>query len=188
MLRRILRSRGPEYVIAERREVAEGGEQLRFTDIATAEAFLHRFMPSDADARVIGSLATELRHGVAAPDRRTAVRCVAAALVADRLRVVRRYSKINMSGDAQAREKKDNELLNPFGGSGPALDRDWIEIKLIDQEGNAVAGERYVIVTPDGRESRGYTDSLGMARLTRIPSGQCEVSFPDLDTKSWEPA
>lgn len=189
MRRRILRSRGPLYVLAARRDVAEAGEQLRFTDQAAAEAFLERFLPSPSDAQALRSLAEELSHGTADADEQAAVRRVAAALVADRVRVVRRYAPIDPSAEARPREKLEKEILGAFGGGqSEALDRDWIEIKLVDEEGNAVAGERYLIVTPDGRECRGYTDSLGLARLTRIPSGQCEVSFPDLDMKAWEPA
>lgn len=187
MLRRILRSRGPLYVFAARRDVAEQGEQLHFTDQAAAEAFLHRFAPSTSDAQALRQMAAELSHGVAAQDDVAAIRCVAAALVADRLRVVRRYAPIDPSGKARPREKFEKDLLGAFEAAKEALDRDWIEIKLVDEAGNAVAGQRYLIVTPDGRENRGYTDSLGMARLTRIPSGDCQVSFPDLDMKAWEP-
>ncbi len=187
MLRRILRSRGPLYVFAARRDVAERGEQLHFTDQAAAEAFLHRFLPSTSDAQTLRLMATELSHGVAAADDVAALRCVAAALVEDRVRVVRRYAPIDPASKAKRPDKLEKDLFEAIEAAKELLERDWIEIKLVDEAGNPVAGQRYSIVTPDGREHRGYTDSLGLARITRIPSGECQVSFPELDMKAWEP-
>ncbi len=66
-------------------------------------------------------------------------------------------------------------------------DTDWIEILLVDEQGTGIPGQRYLIVTPDGHQRRGFTDSLGSARVTRIPSGDCKISFPDLDAKAWAP-
>lgn len=54
---------------------------------------------------------------------------------------------------------------------------DWIEIELFDEKGDPISGVRYLIVSPDGCEHRGRTDSLGLARMRRIPSGECMVSF-----------
>lgn len=79
----------------------------------------------------------------------------------------------------EAREEED------FDRPQQQLDTDWIEIQLLDEEGRGISGQRYLVVLPDGRERRGFTDSLGSARLTRIPSGSCKVSFPDLDAKAW---
>lgn len=82
-----------------------------------------------------------------------------------------------------AREKPED----PEKFERAPTDTDWIEILLVDEQGNGISGQRYLIVTPDGHQRRGFTDSLGSARVTRIPSGDCKVSFPDLDAKAWAP-
>ncbi|MBZ5709257.1 carboxypeptidase-like regulatory domain-containing protein [Nannocystis pusilla] len=57
----------------------------------------------------------------------------------------------------------------------------WIEIRLVDDEDAVIPGQRYLVTDPGGHQHRGYTDSLGSARITRLPPGVCRVSFPDLD-------
>lgn len=57
----------------------------------------------------------------------------------------------------------------------------WVEIELVDEDGEAVAGVGYSIVTPDNQVYTGVTDEAGMARIDNIPSGQCQISFPSLD-------
>ncbi|HEY8510198.1 MAG TPA: hypothetical protein VIL32_17720 [Steroidobacteraceae bacterium] len=65
----------------------------------------------------------------------------------------------------------------------------WIEIELVLPDGKAVAGERFRIVTPDGREINGVTDTRGRARVDGIfAEGACAISFPDLYDEEWRHA
>lgn len=64
----------------------------------------------------------------------------------------------------------------------------WVEIELVDQEGNPLPGKRYTIKTPDNQLAESYTDEQGKARLEGIDSGSCEISFPELDEHDVEPA
>ena len=64
---------------------------------------------------------------------------------------------------------------------------DWIEIELIDHEGNPVPGEAYKIVTPDQRTIWGKLDKDGKAKHENLQAGECEVTFPDLDGGFGEP-
>ena len=64
--------------------------------------------------------------------------------------------------------------------------KSWIEIKLIDEEGNAVPGERYRITLPDGSTlAEGTLDDKGFARVDNIDPGNCKVTFPELDGDVW---
>ncbi|MEW6518155.1 MAG: type VI secretion system tip protein VgrG [Thermodesulfobacteriota bacterium] len=67
------------------------------------------------------------------------------------------------------------------------LKKSWVEIKLEDQEGLPVPGERYQIKLPDGSLLDGTLDGNGFARVDGIDPGSCEVTFPNLDRESWEP-
>lgn len=64
----------------------------------------------------------------------------------------------------------------------------WIEIELIDENGEPVPCEPFRITLPDGRVVRGLLDSTGRARFGNIDPGTCEVSFPGIDAPEWERA
>ncbi len=57
----------------------------------------------------------------------------------------------------------------------------WIEIKLVDEDGQPVPGEEYSIKLPDGSVAQGTLDEKGFARVDGIEPGSAEVSFPNLD-------
>ena len=64
----------------------------------------------------------------------------------------------------------------------------WIEIELVDEEGNPVPGEEYAITLPDGSVSTGTLDEKGFARVDGIDPGTCQVTFPNLDKDAWKKA
>ncbi len=72
------------------------------------------------------------------------------------------------------------EPLELIGVRAPE-DKDWIEIVLEDHDGTPVANERYRIRLPDGDTRQGQLDANGFARVDEIPSGLCQVSFPERD-------
>jgi len=64
----------------------------------------------------------------------------------------------------------------------------YIEIKLLDDDGNPVAGEPYKITLPDGTTvADGTLDDKGYARVDNIDPGTCQVTFPNLDKDAWHP-
>jgi type VI secretion system secreted protein VgrG len=68
-------------------------------------------------------------------------------------------------------------------------EKTWIEIELVDEEGNPVPGERYEVTLPDGEQvASGTLDQNGFARIEGVDPGQCQVSFPSLDKDAWEKA
>jgi len=62
----------------------------------------------------------------------------------------------------------------------------WIRIRLVDEEGNPIPSERYVITTPDGKEIKGTLDANGEAYHTGLAEGECKISYPDLDEATVE--
>jgi len=62
----------------------------------------------------------------------------------------------------------------------------WVEIVLVDDEGQPAAGEHYRVRLPDGSVAEGLLGFDGILRLEGIDPGDCEVSFPELDAASWE--
>lgn len=68
----------------------------------------------------------------------------------------------------------------------PKKQKSWVEILLVDLEGNPVPGVRYRITTPDGEVREGRLNEHGQAGYYQIDSGNCKITFPDLDKEAWD--
>jgi hypothetical protein len=68
------------------------------------------------------------------------------------------------------------------------VQKHWVAIELVDEDGNGVEGIAYSIITPDNLEYTGMTDANGLARIDNIPAGQCKISFPELDKDAYKAA
>jgi hypothetical protein len=78
--------------------------------------------------------------------------------------------------------------FKPEESEGEEGERTWIEIELVDEEGNPIPGERYEVTLPDGkRVARGTLDQNGYARIEGLDPGECKITFPTLDKDAWEP-
>ena len=66
--------------------------------------------------------------------------------------------------------------------------KSWIEIELVDEANEPVAGEAYEITLPDGTTTKGTLDGKGLARIDGIDPGTCKVTFPNLDKEAWKKA
>jgi len=65
----------------------------------------------------------------------------------------------------------------------------WIEIQVVGEDDEAIAGIECEITLPSGKHVRRTTDRLGLVRIEGITTpGQCSLTFPALDESAWEPA
>jgi len=62
----------------------------------------------------------------------------------------------------------------------------WIAIELLGPDGKPVAGEEYIVTTPDNKQSKGTLGTNGKARVLDLPEGTCKIEFPKLHKASWE--
>jgi type VI secretion system secreted protein VgrG len=66
--------------------------------------------------------------------------------------------------------------------------KSWIELSLVDEQGNPIPGEKYRVTLPDGSTiAEGTTDENGVARVSNIDPGNCKITFPKLDKAAWKP-
>jgi hypothetical protein len=72
--------------------------------------------------------------------------------------------------------------------SSEKSDEDFIEIQLVGEDDQPVGGCAYLVALPNGDERGGKLNSKGFARIDGIPSGQCRVTFPELDAEAWQVA
>ncbi len=73
------------------------------------------------------------------------------------------------------KENQDSSLL---------LFKDWLEIKMLDNNGQAVCDVKYKVTLPDGQTRDGTIGSEGFAREDGIPPGRCLIEFEDEDDSS----
>jgi len=69
----------------------------------------------------------------------------------------------------------------------PNAKKTWVEIQLVDGDGQGVGNTKYKLKLPDGSTKEGTLDGDGLARVDDIDEGMCEVSFPTLDKDAWMP-
>lgn len=62
----------------------------------------------------------------------------------------------------------------------------WIEIKLVDLDGDPVPDQKYKIDFADGTTRQNILNNAGDARYTGIEPGTCTVWFPDIDAREWD--
>jgi hypothetical protein len=92
--------------------------------------------------------------------------------------------------------KYGSEKTKPFKpGSEDSADQEeetkksWIEIELVDEENQPVAGEPYRVTLPDGATAaEGTLDGKGRARVEGIDPGTCTITFPHRDKAAWKKA
>lgn len=63
----------------------------------------------------------------------------------------------------------------------------WIEIEMVGEDDEAIPGEKYRIILPDGETyAEGTLDEKGFARVEGFEKGTCKVCFPNIDKEAWE--
>jgi uncharacterized Zn-binding protein involved in type VI secretion len=55
--------------------------------------------------------------------------------------------------------------------------KDWFEIKLKDNDGNAIANKKYTLFLPNGEIREGKLDSNGSAKIEDVPPGEVKVKI-----------
>jgi hypothetical protein len=74
-------------------------------------------------------------------------------------------------------------------GRGPLQEckkKTWVGIELLDSKGKPVPGKPYRVELPDGRVVEGALDQMGTAGVSGIDPGNCKITFPNLDARSWK--
>lgn len=92
--------------------------------------------------------------------------------------------------ESQAPAPGKNAPAPGRGGSGSfsTSTKTWIEFQLLDNNDKPIANERYIAKLTDGSTKTGNLDANGSARFTGLDPGNCDISFPDLDTRDWASA
>lgn len=62
----------------------------------------------------------------------------------------------------------------------------WVEMEVVDMEGNPVPNKKYLCVLPDGSMRDGLLDKAGRVRFDGIDPGNCVFTLTELDRDAWD--
>ncbi len=65
--------------------------------------------------------------------------------------------------------------------SGLLRFKDWLQLQVLDESGNPVANEDYVLHLADGSERKGKLDADGNLKEEDLPPGEVVIEWPSLD-------
>jgi hypothetical protein len=65
---------------------------------------------------------------------------------------------------------------------------EWLEITLVDDVGQPMAGAAYRVELENGAVLEGYLDDSGKKRFEGISKGSAKVIFPELEEEDWRPS
>lgn len=83
----------------------------------------------------------------------------------------------------------DDRAFERYDEDGePLITSTWVEIEVVDDDGEPLRDLAYELVLPDGSRRMGVLDAEARARVTGISDGTCEVDFPDLVADEWRAA
>ena len=152
-------------------------------DEAAARDFLQPLMDDDRNREALQELATSGDIGLPIEDTDELAR----RLVRGGLVVVdfadERVEEVRLEAAATTTPLEDEEAA---AEPEEPEEEHWIELELVDDEGNPRAGERYFIELPDGSTKSGRLNSEGRARVEGVDPGTARISFPDLDRELYE--
>jgi hypothetical protein len=84
--------------------------------------------------------------------------------------------------DQMAHASPGRQMVQPCEGA-----RTWVEVLLVDENDAPVPKQRYRVQLPDGSLMTGNLNDEGKVRFDSIVAGTCQISFPDIHSKEWQP-
>ncbi len=84
---------------------------------------------------------------------------------------------LKKSGEAADESFSSAEPDQPAAACG---EKTWVDIELVDAEGNPIPFEEFRLTLPDGRVIIGELDENGLAGLDGIRPGEGKLEFPNL--------
>lgn len=176
----------------DRLQIVSASHLRRFHDLAAARVFLRPLLDDPVNRQALREAFAEARPSARADDH-ALVDEIARRLLHDDLVLVSCVSPVERYGLEVQVAPQAVQATTPLEDEQAAkktpekAEEHWLEIELLDDQGQPVAGELYTVELPDGSVISGRLDALGQARHEGIDPGTAKVSFPNLDKKLYEP-
>jgi hypothetical protein len=72
--------------------------------------------------------------------------------------------------------------------ASPEQPKSWVEIVMVDEDNQPVAGEPFLIKLQNGQQIDGTTGSDGSVRVMLPEPAPCKLTFPNRDKDAWDQA
>ena len=182
----------------DRLQILSSRHLRRFHDVTIARSFMQSLLADPRNRLAVREALIEERLPAPELDDPALAEELAHRLVDQDLvlvscaSLVERYGlEATVSGETATQETtplEDEMAAKEEKGEEPAKEEEhWLEIELVDDDGNPVPNEAYTVELPDGSTVSGRLDDMGQARLEGIDPGTAKVSFPNLDKELYEP-
>ncbi|MCC6877028.1 MAG: hypothetical protein IT378_22170 [Sandaracinaceae bacterium] len=73
-------------------------------------------------------------------------------------------------------------------GESTTAENHWIQVQIVDDDGNPVPRVPYELELPSSRVMRGTTNDYGVIYVSGIDPGSCKLRLPRHDASAWEQA
>lgn len=195
-MRKVLRSGIQKIEILRWHESDTTDTFMEFRDTFSALNFLRKFMRDPLNMMTLRNTFAEVLSytSISRLADHEILQQLAWHIVRGSVKVVAREYEVPrvvlLGRPAQAAaEAADMEVLEAPVPQAAAAEEttSWVEIELVDEDGNPVAGENYLLELPDGSVKEGVLDSNGQVRVDGIDPGTCKISFPNMDANEWRP-
>ena len=156
---RILRSGFREFRLIRRFEAAHDAEIISFNCIESAMGFLRQFAQSHFDMMPLRNLFFSVSSEIdlSRVSNNELIERLAVKLVAGEVQVARMASPEPVQINASVAKKEvQSRPITEWTAPAPAkTSSSWLEIELLDEDGNLIHGEPYEIELPDGSRRTG---------------------------------
>lgn len=184
-----------KFELVTRSTITPSDVFYQFNTITSARTFISRIMESPGKRESLRRLCfdTELLP-INRLDDHEIIDRISKALLNGRIRVIpssvaghegRWDNHVSIAPDESSEETNDTTTATGAATGATVSNKTWIEIELLDEEGQPVVNEPYKLILPDGSVKSGKTDSAGMARYTELDDGNCQLTFTKIDKEAW---
>jgi hypothetical protein len=85
------------------------------------------------------------------------------------------------SDDADSPEDDGGSSPKPPAARAERAEKTWFHARLVDEDGDSMANEDYILVDTQGARRKGKLDANGEVYIPPIlPPGDCTISFPNI--------
>jgi hypothetical protein len=89
---------------------------------------------------------------------------------------------------AETEAEPEAETAGSASEPPPTPEVTWIEVELVGEDDQPIAGERYRLTLSTGRVLEGALDVQGRVRIEGMKPGTFDLTFPRLDQEAWNRA
>ncbi len=166
-------------------EILDPGEEvLAFRDYAAALTFLRRFKNDPITMGILRETLNANSPNACVLEVEEVLKRFALLLVGGKVSFLWNLKPQEGGGAGEVSQTQAGQ-----GAKGPTpAKKSWIEIRLVDSEGNPVPDEQFSLKLPDGSLEEGHLDGFGHVEYYEINPGSCEVRFPGLEDDEWDRA